>query len=123
MSKGIPLTDEDRIPWLRHLNNIILSHTNNNKPLILACSALTEKYRNILLHSISNPHLFWLEGDFDLVKSRIEGRTNHFFSSKLLQSQFELAEQPINSIHVNIKMPPQVIVSSILSELSHKSHI
>ena len=89
MKKSIPLSDSDREPWLKKINTELLRHSKS--PLILACSALKEKYRLELVKGLKNKiKWFFLKGDFELINKRLENRKNHFMSNKLLKSQFEI---------------------------------
>jgi len=113
MSKGIPLNDEDRLPWLQNLNNFLLKESQQ-KGSILACSALKESYRKILSENIS---VFWvyLKGNFNTIFTRLNNREHHFMDSNLLQSQFDTLEEPSYGMHISIDQTPEIIVQSILN--------
>lgn len=117
MALGIPLTDEDREQWLHELNLILLNYDSNGKNVILACSALTRKIRDILLSKIRCIYMVWLEGSFDILKKRIESRSEHFFPSSLLKSQYDLAEKPTEARAFVVQTKSEEIVDSILSEI------
>lgn len=99
MSKGIPLSDEDRVPWLESIRRHILN--SNKKDLIVACSALKKSYRDVLKQDISNIKFVYLKGDFELIKRRVENRKNHFMKVNLLKSQFEALEEPKEAIGID----------------------
>ncbi|TNN17236.1 putative gluconokinase [Schistosoma japonicum] len=92
LSVGIPLSDEDRLPWLQCLRNLSLQHDNT----ILACSALKTSYRNILSGSNYGDNrttLFvLLSANKGLLQKRISDRKGHFMNPSLLQSQLETLE-------------------------------
>lgn len=94
MSKGIPLTDEDRTPWLDNLRTLINKHLQANDSAIIACSALKESYRKHLKQADERVILIYLHGDFELIWSRMSSRENHFMKPDMLRSQFETLERP-----------------------------
>jgi gluconokinase len=112
MRHGIPLNDVDRIPWLQSLQIAISRWLQENKNVVLACSALKASYRQYLVLS-SNVKLVYLHGSFELIKDRLQKRQNHFMGVELLTSQFESLEEPDNVIRVDISQSPQVIIQDI----------
>ncbi|SUG57686.1 D-gluconate kinase [Salmonella enterica subsp. diarizonae] len=62
MSQGIPLTDEDRLPWLERLNDASYSLYKKNETGFIVCSSLKKQYRDILRKSSPNVHFLWLDG-------------------------------------------------------------
>ncbi|MRH99842.1 adenylyl-sulfate kinase [Kriegella sp. EG-1] len=116
MSKGHPLNDEDRQAWLIALNELAINHIN--KGAIIACSALKEKYRDILRKSINDEIKFiYLEGTFDEINQRMQARKGHFMPAGLLKSQFETLEPPKTAIKVSIVGTPEEIVQNILKQV------
>ncbi|MDF0705968.1 gluconokinase [Flagellimonas okinawensis] len=116
MSSGTPLNDEDRKEWLISLNKLALEH--RQKGAIIACSALKKNYRSLLRAGMGNCIAFvYLDGSFDLIKSRLEKRKGHFMPVHLLQSQFDALEPPSKSISVSIDETPAKIVKEILKQL------
>jgi 6-phosphogluconate dehydrogenase len=115
MESGKALNDFDREPWLNQLVKKIKEWSSSGGA-ILACSALKEDYRKIL--SKDNPKITWvvLSGSFDLIRSRLEKRKDHFFKPKLLQSQLDALELPSYGIHLNIDRPVEVLVQLILNQ-------
>ena len=118
MNKGIPLDDTERLPWLKKLSKIISEHIEQKAPLILACSALKADYRN-LLDARGLCRFVYLKGSFELIKKRIEQRTNHFFDPELLKSQFDLLEEPQNALIIDIDQS----VDQIVKRVRHKLHL
>lgn len=112
MRHGIPLNDVDRIPWLQSLQIAISNWLQENKNVVLACSALKASYRQYLVLS-SDVKLVYLHGSFELIKDRLQKRQNHFMGVELLTSQFESLEEPENVIRVDISQSPQVIIQDI----------
>jgi len=115
MESGKALNDFDREPWLNQLVKKIKEWSSSGGA-ILACSALKEDYRKIL--SKDNPKITWvvLSGSFDLIRSRLEKRKDHFFKPELLQSQLDALELPSYGIHLNIDRPVEVLVQLILNQ-------
>lgn len=117
MSSGIPLTDEDRFSWLQRLNQII--HEQEN--LVLACSALTPTYRDILREG--NPELafVYLKGSIDVIWPRMSERSDHYFSGlDLLKSQFATLVEPDASeaVTVLVDQPIEDVVNKAIEQLS-----
>ncbi|WP_028375174.1 gluconokinase [Leeuwenhoekiella sp. MAR_2009_132] len=115
MKSGVPLNDDDRKPWLEILDQK-LQEWDDKEGAILACSALKESYRKILAKHVD---LFWvfLDGSFEVLKSRLDDRKDHFFDPLLLQSQLDTLESPDYGIHVSINQTVEEIVDEILKKL------
>lgn len=121
MSKGEALNDIDRLGWLQTLNKLALKHTTNNG-CVIVCSALKEKYRDILSVNIQeNLKWIFLHGTFNQITERINNREGHFMSSSLLKSQFDILEEPKNAIKVDISLTPNNIIEMIKKELLEKT--
>ncbi len=116
MKKGIPLTDEDRNPWLLNLANKI-ADWDKNGGAVLSCSALKENYRQILMSKAPKIQWVYLAGSYDVIAERMRKRGNHYMKSNLLQSQFDTLEEPNYGIKVSILATPYNIVETILSKL------
>jgi gluconokinase len=117
MRRAIPLTDEDRKPWLDSLHSKIRTLLSRGESAVLACSALKQSYRNRLLIDHTLVQLVYLKGDYDLIRKRLEARHNHFMPSDLLGSQFELLEEPGNGIVIDASTEPENIIRAIKNEL------
>ncbi len=102
MHAGIPLTDEDRAPWLDRLNTKLQSFAKSGQSGFLACSALKQKYRDRLVQDLPQARFIYLKGSFDLIQNRLASRTNHFMSPGLLESQFATLEEPHEAIVLDI---------------------
>ena len=98
MSRGIPLTDEDRWGWLDVLAGLLRERASGS--MVLACSALKEAYRQRLRVS-PEVRFVYLKGSFELIQSRLENRTGHFFNAALLRSQFDALQEPTDAIIVD----------------------
>ena len=94
MSEGIPLTDEDRLPWLERLNDASYSLYKKNETGFIVCSSLKKQYRDILRRGSPNVHFLWLDGDYETILARMQRRAGHFMPVGLLKSQFDALECP-----------------------------
>ncbi|EAO0314152.1 gluconokinase [Salmonella enterica] len=99
MSQGIPLTDEDRLPWLERLNDASYSLYKKNETGFIVCSSLKKQYRDIIRKSSPNVHFLWLDGDYATILQRMQRRAGHFMPPDLLQSQFDALERPCADEH------------------------
>jgi gluconokinase len=117
MRSGIPLNDEDRQPWLKALSDLIDGATENERNIVLACSALKHHYRKILRNDLKPVRFFYLRGTPELIRERLEARRGHYMNPKLLTSQFQTLEEPKDAVYVDIAPDPGTIVSSIRAEL------
>ena len=117
MSRGIPLNDEDRKPWLLKLKNLIHNTISQDKSAILACSALKSSYREIL--QLNNPEvvLIYLQGDYEQILARITQRKEHFMQAEMLRSQFKILEEPQADLVVSVTLSPEAIVEQIIRYL------
>ena len=118
MAAGQPLDDQDRAPWLSNLQALIHGHLIAGKSMILACSALKEKYRTRLSKGNPGVVFVYLHGDFDLIYQRLTARSGHYMPAGLLRSQFEALEPPKDAIIVEINQSVENISEKILTLLS-----
>jgi len=117
MRSGVPLNDEDRKPWLESLQRLIQNSLANKEPAILACSALKQSYRDVLLVD-ERVKLVYLKGNYNLIKERLAARSNHYMNPALLDSQFETLEEPEDALSIDLKTPPDKIVEIIRAQLN-----
>lgn len=94
MSAGIPLTDSDREGWLAVLAGFIADADRQNRPLVVACSALKRRYRDQLRGNSRRVLFLHLHGSKALIASRMGARTAHFMPTALIDSQFADLEPP-----------------------------
>lgn len=116
MSAGVPLTDEDRQPWIESLHNAILGWIASNENAVLACSALKQEYREKLMVA-TDVKVVFLRGTFGVIQQRLADRPSHFMNPILLRSQFDTLEEPANAVVVDVAAPPEAIVLRIRKEL------
>jgi len=94
MASGEPLTDEDRMPWLRAIEARLDDWIAADQPALLACSALKRHYRAVLLDGRPAAKMAFLRIDRDAATQRLASRHGHFFKPELLDSQFADLELP-----------------------------
>lgn len=100
MSAGIPLTDEDRWPWLARVADM-LSPAEGDRGRIVSCSALKYAYRDFLRARLGDGLLFVFPNlSIDIVRDRLHKRPNHYMPVSLLESQVATLEMPKPSEHV-----------------------
>lgn len=120
MHSGVPLTDEDRWPWLQAIAQAIDRKAEAGTPVVIACSALKRAYREILVHGRSDVRIVYLKGSRDLIAKRLALRTDHFMPTSLLDSQFATIEEPLPAEHimtVDIAATVDEIVAQIIRQL------
>ena len=115
MSQGIPLNDQDRLPWLEALAKQ-LRESEKTGGAVLACSALKESYRQILK---VNPSVQWihLEGNRDLIWERMLARKNHYMKAGMLDSQISTWEEPDYGLKLSISDSPDEMIETALEYL------
>jgi gluconokinase len=121
MSRGEPLEDEDRRPWLRAIAAWIAEHRAAGTTCVVTCSALKRVYRDIVTSEQSaDVRLVYLKGEFDLIDARLNARTGHFMPPGLLHSQFAALEEPCadeHAITASIDAAPEEIAARVMEEL------
>jgi len=123
MASGHPLNDEDRLPWLQVLADR-LAEWSQDEGAVLACSALKEKYRQILTAK-TNVHWVYLGGSFELIHGRLQSRSNHYMGAQMLQSQFDALEPPTYGLQLDVAFPIAQIVDRITTyyPMNNKANI
>uniref|UniRef100_A0A8C3WQL4 Gluconokinase n=1 Tax=Catagonus wagneri TaxID=51154 RepID=A0A8C3WQL4_9CETA len=135
MGKGIPLNDQDRIPWLCNLHDILRRDVASGQRVVLACSALKKGYRHILIRGKECAPLkcdesekeekpaevkllvVHLTGSFEVISGRLLKRKGHFMPPELLQSQFNTLEPPSapeNFVQISVDQSPSEIIAIIM---------
>ena len=117
MATGQPLNDDDRAEWLKSLNELANQHVQKSG-CIIACSALKEKYRTLLENGLNNAlNWIFLKGSFELISERLKNRQGHYMPTNLLQSQFDILEEPDQAFTYKIENSPKTIVEMIAQNL------
>jgi carbohydrate kinase (thermoresistant glucokinase family) len=120
MHAGIPLTDEDRWPWLQAVAAWIAQRHAAGGPGIIGCSALKRTYRDLLRSADPDLRIVYLKGDSALLRARLGHRRGHFFPANLLSAQLDALEEPgpdENAVIVPIGQTPERTTRAILVAL------
>jgi len=117
MSLSVPLTDEDRIPWLNSIRDAMLQWEGQGQNAILACSALKRSYR-ALLQIGPTLKLVYLKGNYDLLRERLRSRKGHYAGEQLLASQLADLQEPIDALTIDASLTPAEIVTEICKQLA-----
>ncbi|KAK3131440.1 hypothetical protein QOZ80_6AG0506480 [Eleusine coracana subsp. coracana] len=135
MSKGIPLTDADRSPWLESLQDGIREHLDRGEDVVVSCSALQLKYREILRAADGNykpgsyatcrVKFVCLKASADVISERMKRRSmegKHFMPVSLLQSQFDLLQidEDEGITEVDATVEPDDIVHDTIAQFKEK---
>jgi len=118
MSNGIPLNDEDRMPWLQILASL-LRNSLSTGGAILACSSLKESYRQILY---INDKVNWihLKGSKELIWERMLARKNHYMKATMLDSQFATWEEPAYGLKLDIDQNTGEMLAAAINYLENQ---
>jgi gluconokinase len=117
MTQGLSLTDQDRIPWLAEIQNLISSLDPLHEKAVIACSALKVKYRDFLRADCAGVRFVHLRGEYSLIAQRLRQRQGHFAKVNLLASQFADLEESADGLVVDVALSPAEIVSNIIKTL------
>lgn len=110
--KGIPLTDQDREPWLEVLRSRIADWIVHKSNAVLACSALKRRYQT-KLEAGPDVRFVYLKGCGALIAERLRSRKGHFADESILDSQLADLEEPKSAIVIDIAETPQQIVGEV----------
>ena len=120
MSRGEPLTDEDRLPWLHAIADAIGRADVAGERAVFSCSALKRSYRDILRAASPRLRLVHLAGSEALIRGRLEARRGHFMPPTLLPSQLRILEAPDadeRPLVIDIAAAPDALVAQIRAAL------
>jgi gluconokinase len=124
MKNGEPLTDADRQPWLEILAGELAARRAAGKGVVLACSALRRRYRDILRAGHDDVDFVFLHADQAVIQQRLDARRDHFMPPSLLESQLVALEKPgpdERVITVDASQPAEAIVETVLERLAMQS--
>ena len=117
MAAGEPLDDDCRHHWLLAIAAELRRAISGGEEVVLACSALKERYRHLLLAGCPDCHIVWLRGDQTTIAERLNSRAGHFMPPSLLFSQFSDLEAPAYSIAADVSRTPDEIVEELIPKL------
>ena len=122
MASGIPLTDDDRWPWLDAIGRALRDAEGG---IVVACSALRRAYRDRLRTTAGRPVVFvHLAGSRQTIGARLRTRTGHFMPPSLLDSQFAALEPPTDEepvVTISVEPPLREVVAAAVAALSPPS--
>jgi gluconokinase len=120
MTAGIPLTDEDRWPWLDTIIAWMDQRAAAGETAVVACSALRRSYRDMLLTSAARPRMVFLEISREVAEARLRNRFGHYFQVGMLASQFATLEPPAPPEQVTVVQAigtPDEIADEVIAAL------
>jgi gluconokinase len=117
MQRGVPLTDEDREPWLAAIHAELLKCAAKNQDAVLACSALKQSYRETLASGV-DLRICYLRGTYSEISARLKSRSGHFAGEAILAGQFADLEEPRDALVLRVSYAPEDIVLHVLRKLN-----
>ena len=124
-SSGIPLTDEDRWPWLEAIGERMEAEHATGHGVVVACSALKRAYRDCLRSKVHGKmHFVLLDGARKLISDRMKQRKGHFMPAKLMDSQFATLERPAPDEHaiiLDISHKPAELVEQVVKSITSET--
>jgi carbohydrate kinase (thermoresistant glucokinase family) len=119
MHAGTPLTDADRLPWLKTIAGWIETRLKAGQSGIVTCSALKRTYRELLTAGHPEVQFVYLKGSPAVMAEHLAGRHGHFMPASLLASQFDTLEEPGRDepvLTVEVDQPVEAIVAEIVGK-------
>lgn len=114
MSRGLPLDDLDRVPWLAAIRAAMDAALAANHPAVFTCSALKARYRDVLLGGLAGRvGLVHLTGDPALLLARLQGRAGHYMKPGMLDSQLAILEPPADALTLDVAAQPEFLIQKI----------
>ena len=120
MESGHPLDDSDRAPWLAAIRDYITQKAEEGTSLVITCSALKVRYRDVLREAKAHVRFVALTGPIDVVDARMGYRTGHFMPKSLLKSQFDALEpltKAEDGVVIEVDVSPEEVVDNTLKAL------
>jgi len=117
MRAGVPLDDTDRAPWLARLNAMLRESAAADRPVVLACSALRQRYRDALAEDMPGLRFVHLAGSAELIGDRLAARRHRYMPAALLASQFATLEPPADALTLDVASPVDALVEAIVARL------
>jgi gluconokinase len=122
MAAGVPLTDEDRIPWLNVVAATIAKGVSEGRPSVVACSALKRAYRDLLRSQVPDLLLIFIDGAAEIIAERLETREHEFMPATLLASQLATLEPP-EADEAHIRVPAELTVEEAADLVRSTLHL
>ena len=121
MRRGVALTDADRWPWLHAVRAVVQQCLDQHRSAVIACSALKQSYRDLLMVDPARVRFVYLKGPRALIMERLSHRTGHFFDAHLLGSQLDTLEEPVGALIVDIARRPDEIANEIIDRIGRRT--
>ncbi|WP_229487952.1 gluconokinase [Pseudoduganella lutea] len=118
MSAGVPLTDGDRLHWLASLQGEIRDAMARGEGIVVACSALKRRYRDLLREGVPGLRFAHLAGTRELIEARMSARVGHYMPLSLLDSQFAALE-PLQPDEAGIVLDIAEGVTQLVDRITH----
>ena len=114
---GVPLTDEDRAPWLAALRSAVAGWLARGEDVVLACSALRQSYRDVRFRPGEPVRLVYLKASREVLQERLAHRRGHFMNPSLLDDQLRALEEPQGAIVIDAEAPVAQVVEATSAAL------
>jgi len=121
MGSGIPLTDDDRTPWLAAIRAKMDACRTAGQSAVFTCSGLKERYRAVLLGGTTDVTPVFLTADFDTIMERVSRRRGHYMKADMVRSQFEALEPPADGLTLDVRTPLDEVVQTIIRAVGAQS--
>ena len=118
MRNGVPLTEEDRGPWLERVRAMMADFVADGRSAVVACSALRAAYRAILRQIPGEVRFVHLDATPELLRDRVGRRSDHFAPVELISSQLATLEPPDDAVVLDASQPVELLVAAIRAALS-----
>ena len=117
MHRGLPLDDAMRQPWLERVRAVIEDAIRTGASVVVACSALKQRYRDFLSVGSPTVHFVFLDASRELLQERLAARQQHFAGTSLLESQLDTLERPQDALALDASKPVDELVDAIIASL------
>jgi gluconokinase len=117
MSSGVPLTDEDREPWIAAVAKAV-NERRPERDAVIACSALSRFVRERLRDAVQEPlHYLLLTAERSVIAKRLQARARHYMKAGMLESQFAALEAPSDAITVDVDRPLPEVCAEVANHI------
>jgi gluconokinase len=113
MRAGVALTEQDRVPWLASLHEVVQRTIDRRESIVIACSALKARYRDALRRDCRGVRFVYLKVPQGVAVERSAARVGHFAGPALVPSQFATLEEPADALTVDGALTPEAIAAAI----------